>query len=71
MSIAGCTSPDVRIFKSKPPLNTRAFPVMTRAPTLSASAWSIASLRACCIVGPRAFTLPSSILMTAMESLRL
>lgn len=65
MSTAGCTSPEVSIFRSKPPLNTRSLPVITSAPALSASARSMASPRACCMVGPSALTLPSSILMTA------
>jgi hypothetical protein len=70
MSIAGCTSPAVKMFRSNPALNTRWLPAMTTAPTSSRSALSSASLRACCMVGPSALTFPSSIVITAMDSSR-
>ena len=66
---AACASPDWNTDRSNPPLNTRWLPASTTALASSFSARSSASLTADCIVGPSTFTLPSSSVMVATDSL--
>ncbi len=70
MSIEACTSPDLNTLRSNPPLNTRSLPAITTAPASSLSAWSSAVLIAASMSGPRALTLPSSMVIIAIDSSR-
>ena len=70
MAMEASRSPERNTFRSNPPLNTRSLPAITTAPASSLSARSSSALIAASMSGPSALTLPSFMVITAIDSSR-